>query len=232
MQSLREQHKVKNRNVAATLVGLTVAWGGPLVLLSPADRLLGAPDRMTTKILEQLVLWGLLALIVAIVIFWEKQPLASLSLRPFRWPSLAWGLLLAAATIYIVMPTLTWALRVAGIPGFEAGMAKVLILPLWFRVIAVVTAGIVEDTLFLGYAFNRLMLLTGSYWLSGVITVLVVSLLHFPNWGAGPVLAYFVAVGVGTGFFVWRRDLLANIVAHVTVDAMGLVIVPLLSQAR
>jgi uncharacterized protein len=229
---LRKQDKVKNGNVVAALAGLTVAWGGPVILLSPADRLLGAPDRMTTKILEQLVLWGLLAVIAAIVIFWEKQPLASLSLRPIRWSSLAWGLLLAAAMICVVMPSLTWALRVAGIPGFDAGMARILILPLWFRVIAVVTAGIVEDTLFLGHTFNRLTLITGSYLLSGVLTVLVVSFLHFPNWGLGPVLAYFVAVGLGAGFFVWRRDLLANIVAHVTVDAMSIVIVPLLSQAR
>jgi membrane protease YdiL (CAAX protease family) len=227
-----EQDSVKKRNVVAAVVGLIVAWGGPLVLLSPADRLLGAPGRISTMILEQLVLWGLVAVIAAIVIFWEKQPLASLSLQPFRWSSLAWGLLLAAVTIYIVMPSLTWALRVAGIPGFEAGMAKILILPVWIRLLAAVTAGIVEDTLFLGYAFNRLTLLTRSYWLSGVITVLVVSLLHFPHWGLGPVLAYFVAVGLGTAFFAWRRDLLANIVAHVTVDTMGLVIVPLLSQAR
>ena len=231
MQPLREQHKVKHRNLVASLVGLIVAWGGPLVLLSPADRLLGAPNRMTTKVLEQLVLWGLLGIIVVIVIFWEKQPLASLGLRPFRWSSVAWGLLLAAVTIYVVMPSLAWALHVAGIPGFDAGMAKILILPLWVRVIAVVTAGIVEDSLFLGYAFTRLTLLTGSYWMSGLLTVLVVSLLHFPHWGVGPVLAYFVAVGLATGFFVWRRDLFANIVAHVTVDAMGLVIMPLLTKA-
>lgn len=227
-----EPDKVKNRNVVAALVGLAVAWGGPLVLLSPAYRLLGPPDSLTTQILGQLMLWGLVGIIAAIVIFWEKQPLASLSLRPFQWSSLAWGLLLAAVTIYVVMPSLTWALRVAGIPGFEAGMARILVLPLWLRLFAAITAGIVEDTLFLGYGFNRLKLITGSYWLSGVITVLVVSLLHFPNWGAGPVLAYFVAVGLGIAFFVWRRDLLANIVAHVTVDTMGLVIVPLLSQAR
>ena len=231
MRPLLEPHKAKKRNVAAALVGLVVAWGGPLLLLSPADRLLGPPDRMTTKVLEQLMLWVLLAVIVAIVIFWEKQSLASLSLRPFRLSSVGWGLLLAAVTMYIVMPSLTWALRVAGIPGFEAGMAQILILPLWIRFIAAVTAGIVEDALFLGYAYNRLTLLTGSYWLAGLITVLVVSFLHFPHWGVGPMLAYFVAVGLGTAFFAWRRDLLANIVAHVTVDVMGLVIVPWLSQA-
>ena len=45
-------------------------------------------------------------------------------------------------------------------------------------------------------------------------------------------LAYLVAVGLGTAFFAWRQDLLANIAAHVTVDVMGLVIVPMLSQVR
>ena len=34
-------------------------------------------------------------------------------------------------------------------------MTKVLALPVWFRIVAVVTAGIVDDTLFLGYAFTR-----------------------------------------------------------------------------
>lgn len=223
---------VKNSKTVARLVGLVVAWGGPLLLLSPADRLLGPPERLTTKLLEQLVLWAFLALIAAIVVFWEKQPLASLSLRPLAWRSLGWGLLLAAAMIGVVMPLLVWALRAAGIPGFEAGMATIVALPVWFRIVAVVTAGVVEDSLFLGYAFNRLVLLTRSYWMAGVVTVLIVSFLHLPSWGIGPVLAYFVAVGIGVGFFVWRRDLLANIVAHVTVDAWALVIVPVLSGAR
>ena len=223
---------VKNNKIVARLVGLAVAWGGPLLLLSPADRLLGPPERLTTKLLEQLVLWGLLGLIFCIVVFWEKQPLASLSLRPLAWRSVGWGLLLAAMMIGVVMPSLVWGLRAAGIPGFEAGTAAIVALPLWFRIVLVVTAGVVEDSLFLGYAFNRLILLTRSYWTAGIVTVLVVSFLHLPSWGIGPVLAYFVAVGIGAGFFVWRRDLLANIVAHVTVDAWALVIVPVLSGAR
>ena len=91
MQPLGEQNKLKRSNVVAALVGLTVAWGGPLVLLSPADRLLGAPGRTSTMILEQLVLWAFVGTIIVIVIVWEKQPLASLSLRPFRWSSVGWG---------------------------------------------------------------------------------------------------------------------------------------------
>ena len=219
-------------SILPAVVGLTVAWGGTVLLLSPADRLLGAPDRLTTKVLEQLVLWVLLGVIVAIVMLWEKQPLASIGLRPPRWSSLAWGLLLAAVTIYIVMPSLTWVLKVAGIPGFDAGMAKVLVLPIWFRIVAVVTAGIVEDTLFVGYAFTRLTRITGSLWLAGIVAAAVFSLLHLPNWGVGPVLTYFAAVGLAMGFFAWRRDLLANVVAHTVVDGMALVIIPVLSSVR
>jgi membrane protease YdiL (CAAX protease family) len=223
---------VKKDNLAAKLVGLMIAWGGPALLLSPAGRLLGPPERLTTMFLQQLALWASLGIILTIVLAWEKLSLGSLGLRPLGWPSFAWGLLLAVVMIAVVMPALSWALGAAGIPGFEPGMAKILVLPVWFRLVAVVTAGIVEDTLFLGYAFNRLALLIGSRRFAGSVTVIVVSVLHFPTWGLGPVLAYVVAVGVTTGFFMWRRDLLANIVAHVAVDGMALVIVPGLSGVR
>jgi membrane protease YdiL (CAAX protease family) len=226
------QDTLKSNNILPALVGLTVAWGGTALLLSPADRLLGRPDQLRTKVLEQLVLWVLLVMTVAIVMLWEKQPLASMGLRPLRWSSPAWGLGLATVTSLAVMPSLTWALRAAGIPGFEAGMAKILVLPVWFRIIAVVTAGIVEDTLFVGYAFTRLTRITDSQWLAGVIAGAAFSLLHLPNWGVGPVLTYFVAVGLAMSFFAWRRDLLANIVAHTIVDGMGLVVIPALSSVR
>jgi membrane protease YdiL (CAAX protease family) len=217
---------LNNRQLLPALVGLTVAWGGTLLLLSPAVRRPGPPERLATQLLGQLALWMLLGLVVAIVVLWEREPLASIGLRPLGWSSLAWGLLLAAVMMYAVMPSLAWALRMAGIAGFEEGMAKVLMLPMWLRIIAVLTAGVVEDTLFIAYAFTRLTRLTGHAWLAGTIAVAVFALLHLPHWGVGPVLAYFVAIGVGTSFFAWRRDLLANIVAHVIVDGMGFVVMP------
>ena len=223
---------MSDRKTGAMITGLAVAFGGPAVLLSPADRLLGPQDRLLTKVLEQLVMWLFLAIIVAIVILWEKRSLSSMWLRPPALSSLGWGLMLAATTIVVVMPTLGWLLRSAGIPGFEAGMAKILVFPLSLRIFAVITAGVVEDALFLGYGFTRLTLLTGTKWLAGFLTIGLVALLHSPNWGFGPALAYLIAVGLGVAFFVWRKDLLANIVAHVTVDGMGLVIVPLLSSLR
>ena len=221
---------MENRKAVSTVVELSIAWGGVVLLLSPADRLLGPSGRLATQLLEQLVLWVLAGLIVAIVVFWEQQPLASMNLRPFHWSSVAWGFLLAAVLMCVVVPSLTWALSVAGIAGFEAGMAKALEAPVGVRIIAVITAGIVEDTLFIGYAFTRLARVSGNGWLAGATAVVVASLLHLPHWGVGPVLAYVVTGGLAVGFFAWRRDLLANIVAHVTVDGMALVVVPMLTR--
>ncbi len=217
-------------NRTATIVGLIVAWGGVAALVSPLGRLLGPPENRTTQVLGELILWGLLAAVIAIVILWEKEPLASMGLRAFLWTSVAWGLAFAAAVMYLVMPVLAWILQRSGTPGFESGIAKVLVLPLWVRVFAVLTAGIVEDGLFLGYAFTRLTRLTQSYWIAGVISVIVSSFLHLPHWGIGPVMAFVVAEALGTAFFVWRQDLLANMIAHVIVDGMAFVISPIFSR--
>lgn len=173
--------RVKERT--PILAGLAVAWGGPALLTTAAGDRLG-------EVWGLAAMWALLAIVMAIVTFWEKRPPASLGLRRFSWRSIAWGLLLAAVTIYAIVPLLTWALGKAGIPAFEAGMAKVLVLPRWLRAVAV---GV--------FAF-----------------------LHLPHWGIGPALAYLVAVGIALAFFCWRRDLLANIVAHVTVDGLGLLL--------
>ena len=218
----------RNRPVISTLAGLGVAWGGVLLVLGPVGRLLGPPDRLLTAVLGQLYLWLLLGLIVAIVVRWERQPLASMNLRKFHWSSVLWGLLLAALVRYLIMPPLTWAVEAAGLPGFDPGMSRALEVVIGLRVFQVVTAGVVEDTLFIGYAYTRLARLTGSRWFAGTLAVTVMALLHYPNWGVGPVLIYLVTGSVFVAFFAWRRDLLANITAHTTSDALALVVVPLL----
>ncbi len=216
---------------AAAIVGLVVAVGGTVLLASPASRLLGDPDRLSTRITEQLTLWALFATILAIVLGWERLPLASIALEPFHWTSLAWGVALALTLVYVAVPIAMRVLAASGLPGFESGIAKVVALPVWFRIFAVVTAGVVEETLFRGYFLERVATLSGSYWVAGILTVVVFALVHLPFWGPGPVLTLFITGGVMTAFFIWRQDLLANIVAHVIVDAVGLIITPWLSAS-
>jgi membrane protease YdiL (CAAX protease family) len=213
-----------------TWLGLAVACGGPLLLVSPVGRLLGPPCRLRTQVLEQLAMWVLLAALLFVVLAVEGRPLASIGLRPLAWDSIAFGLGLAALLMWVVAPLASRAVRVLDLAGFEAGLATFATLPLWLKLVAVLGGGVVEETLFRGFAVERIAEASGSYLLAGALTVVFFALIHLPMWGWGPVLAFSISGTVLTVFYVWRQDLLANVVAHTIVDAMGLIVVP--SRAR
>jgi CAAX protease family protein len=212
-----------------TLVGLAIAWGGILLLISPASRLLGDPQRLSANILGQLALWSLFAAILVIVIKWERRPLGSMWLQPFHWSSIGWGVIYTLFALLVVMPAREWVRRAVGLPGFASGMEKILALPIWFRIFAALTAGVVEDLLFFGFTLTRLATVTGSLVVAAAITVVASAAVHIPNWGVGPSIS-FVAGGIpAAAFFIWRKDLLAMIVAHACIDLWALAVTPLFS---
>jgi membrane protease YdiL (CAAX protease family) len=137
---------------------------------------------------------------------------------------------LVLTSILFLFPATEWLRKAVGLPDYAAGMEQALALPIWLRVVAVVTAGIVEETLFRGYTVTRLARLTGSLWLAAGLAASVFAALHLPVWGRGPSLAVLIGGLVTTAFFIWRRDLLAMIIAHVAIDAWGLVVTPLYSE--
>jgi uncharacterized protein len=204
-----------------TVTGLAIALFGPVVAFVPVHKMLGEPQSFTARAVDQLVLWALFGLIVAIVVLWEKRPLSSIGLR-WRWSSIVWGLALAAVFILLVSPIQLWVLAQTGLPGFEAGFAGLSELPIWFLVAATLSAGVVEETLYRGYAIERLGPCLG-YVTAGLITMTVHTLAHLPAWGWGPTLSFFVPGIVITAFYLWRRDLLACIVAHATTDTVGII---------
>jgi membrane protease YdiL (CAAX protease family) len=87
------------------------------------------------------------------------------------------------------------------------------------------TAGIVEEILFRGYSVTRILQLS-NVTLAVVLSSAAFAALHLPLWGVGPSLAFFIGGLATTSFFVWRRDLLAMIIAHIAIDAWALLITP------
>jgi uncharacterized protein len=79
------------------------------------------------------------------------------------------------------------------------------------------TGGVVEEVLYRGYAVERLGTITGRPWVGGVISVFAFGLAHVPGWGVPFALAADLPFGLlMTMFYLWRRDLPANILAHST----------------
>ena len=173
---------------------------------------------------------ALAAAVLASVLFWEKQTLRSLWLQQFRWQSIAWGLLLVALYYSMLFPFGEWVRRSAGLSGFGAGMDQVTRFPLWYRTVAVVGAGIGEEILFRGFSVTRLAMLTGRIWLAALVTLVGFYMLHVPVWGWGFALGGLVSGAAAMGFFIWRKDLLAMMVFHISTDAIGLVIAPIFSD--
>jgi len=219
----------RRRSTPAIFTGLAVAWGGTAFLLGPAARLIGNPGRLSTEVIGQAVLWLIALAVLAIMRFWERQPLPSLWLKPFQWQSAGWGVLLAAVHFVVLFPLGEVVRRAAGLPGFAAGMEPLMALPLWYRVFAGLGAGVVEEILFRGYAVTRLTILTGRPWVAATIALVAFSLLHVPHWGWGFVVGGLIGGVVTMAFFVWRRDLLAMIVFHTIADTAGIVVAPLFS---
>lgn len=205
-------------------MGLLIAVGGPALLISPLHRVLGDPQALQTRLLDQIILWCLFGAIIALVAFLERRPLVSIGWHGLRWSSLAWGLALCAPYIWVLTPVETRLLQHLDLAGFEKGLNALAGLPRWFLVFAAITAGVVEEMLFRGYALERIGELTGSYTPAGIVTLAVFALMHLPMWGWGPVVAIMIGGLMPTAFYVWRHDVLALIVAHVLTDAAGLLL--------
>jgi membrane protease YdiL (CAAX protease family) len=215
-----------------TILGLGLALIGPAAVAGLSDRASRENSRLRIMLLSEFFLLALLAGILLIVVLWERESLSSIGLHPPGWQSLLWGIALALFFIYVFAPAAYRALHHLKVAGFDHGLSRLAGLPVWYLVLAVLIGGIAEEILYRGYAIERLSSIIGSYWLAGLISLLVFGLAHVPMWGFWPALTTFVSGGILTVFYIWQQDLSANIIAHVLTDFAGIVIIPRIGRAE
>ena len=208
-----------------TIVTLLVALSGPPLLAAAGQRRGDAHLSVPTVLLFQMAMWALAALVIFVVTRVEHRPLASIGLRRPRWATLVTGLALALVLLYLLPAVAAWMMNHLGLPGAERGVSQLRGIPRWALLLAAVTGGVVEETIYRGYAIERLAALTGRYWVAGILAALAFGLAHVPGWGAYAVVDFIFGL-FATALYLWRRDLLANIIAHVTGLAVALTRLP------
>lgn len=213
--------------IHATYVGMCIALLAPAGLACFSKTFLQNRPNLLESILAELMLVLICAAVLAIVVFWERQTLSSIGVRTSILRSIAWGGAFAAFLIWVYSPFLGWLMALARIPWFAEGVARLPTYPAWYLTLMIVIGGIAEEFLHRAYLIERLAGITGSYSVAALASVLVNALSHVPMWGWWTSLTFVLSGVVTTAFYLWRRDLLANIVAHVVTDFAGLV-VPLL----
>src|SRR5215470_9941710 len=108
---------------------------------------------------------------------------------------------------------------------FEEGLSNLATLPTWYLILTIVFIATAEELLYRAYAIESLSAITGSVGIAGAVSLLAFAAAHVPMWG-GPAFTTLVSGVVATLVYVWRRDIVALIVAHVATDLYAIVIAP------
>lgn len=207
----------------ATWIGLFISLFAFLLIRQAI--LYFAPTLTTgSAILKETLLWTSAVVLLIIVRRGECLPLTSIGVGTSRWwKSILWGL--AIAVICGLVGGLLAALTGYGHGPGSAAFEK---LPLWLITLIVLRAGVVEELFYRGYAIERLQAVgLKPAWAAG-IPLVIFALGHWTG-GAANILIALVLGAILSGFYLWRRDLVANMIGHGLVDFVANVLPALFS---
>ncbi len=131
--------------------------------------------------------------------------------------------------VYAVLMVIAVGLVTAGLFDNKTASREVLGWPIGWRIVVAGAAGIVEEILYRGYAIERLTLLTKRRGLAALIALAAFALAHVPFWGWAGIAVPLLGGAFFTLLYLWRRDLITCIVAHSTIDLIGVAILPALA---
>jgi membrane protease YdiL (CAAX protease family) len=208
---------------AATWLGLFISLFGMLLVRYVINYIWTTPTLMSAMAKEA-GMWLVAVVLLVLVRYCEGLPLSSIGLGAVRWmKSVLWGFVIAVICFLLAGVLIT----VTGFNGGKAGEALGK-LPLWLITLIVIRAGVVEELCYRGYAIERLQTLGLPGWLAAAIPLAIFSVGHWTGGWSNIVIA-LVLGGVLAGFYLWRRDLKANMIGHFLVDFVGNVLPKLLS---
>jgi membrane protease YdiL (CAAX protease family) len=177
-----------------------------------------------SAVLKEALIWLSAVTLLVIIRRGEHLPMRSIGLGTARWwKSILWGFVIAIVSAMAVgiLAYLTGYGHGPGSAAFEK-------LPLWLITLIVLRAGVVEELFYRGYAIERLQMIgLGRFW-SVTIPLVIFSLGHWSG-GAANILIALAAGAILTGFYLWRRDLVANMIGHGLVDFVANVLPRLFS---
>ena len=213
-----------NKKVSrATWAGLAISLFA-MVLIRQVFVFFVPEPTFASALLKEALIWLNAVALIVIIRRGERLPLRSIGLGTAPWwKSILWGFVIAVVSAVAVL-----ALAYVTGYGHGPGSSAFEKLPLWLITAIVFRAGVVEELFHRGYAIERLRMIgLGQFW-SVAIPLVIFSLGHWSG-GAANILIAFAAGLILTVFYLWRRDLAANMIGHGLVDFVANVLPKLLS---
>lgn len=208
----------------ATWIGLFISLFGLLI----ARWVVGffySTLTVTATLWKESLIWICVVALFLIIRRGERQPLSSINIgtKSAKSSILSGGfvtLLCAVVAVFVVPLT--------HFKGGELGQALSK-LPLWLVLLVVLRAGVVEELFYRGYAIERLQSLGLNRYFAGIIPLLIFGFAHVTNGWANVVVALALGL-VLMAVYLWRRDLVANMIGHFMVDFISVVLPRLVSH--
>jgi membrane protease YdiL (CAAX protease family) len=206
-----------------TWLGLFIALFGLLIVRQAVSFVWPAPT-FSAAVWKESLIWVCAIALLVIVKRGERLPFSSIGIGTSRWwKSLVWGIVLTIVCLAVAGPLVALTHFTGGRTG--DAFSK---LPLWLVTLIVVRAGVVEELCYRGYAIERLNALGLNRYVAAAVALLIFSIGHWTGGWANIVLA--LALGaILAGFYLWKRDLVANMIGHFLVDFVANVLPHLFS---
>lgn len=221
--AMTNEHPVAAKVSPATWMGLFISLFA-MVVIRQVFVFFVPNITFASAILKETLIWASAAALVVIIRRGERLPMRSIGLGTTRW----WVSILCGVVIAIISAAVVGGLAYLTGYGHGPGSAAFEKLPLWLITLIVFRAGVVEELFYRGYAIERLQMVgLGRFW-SVTIPLVIFSLGHWSG-GAANILIALAAGIILTGFYLWRRDLAANMIGHGLVDFVANVLPKLFS---
>jgi uncharacterized protein len=204
------------------ILGLLLCLVAPLLWAFIITPLVKIP-----MVTNELFLWGLDFAVIAIVLFWERRPFTSIGVRGLTWKD---GLLilLLGVLLFVLAPILS--ILVARVTGGSSNAVTVLSdlakQSLFFRILMALRAAVTEELLFRAYPIERMKGLTGNVWIGAIVSLAIFSILHLSGWGWVHVIVVIIPGLILTWLYIWKRNLILNILVHFFPDLVFMLIAP------
>ena len=212
---------------ALLIIGLAIALlGVPVVLL--------LSKRMRLQVwarLPRFAQWGLAAVVVIITAAAGRTALVRLGIG---WPTWSgFGLAILAAVFTIAAMGVHFYVQCHhGKPSRALHQYQALLqLSVGYRCFLVVTAAVVEEVLYRGYAIGIGQYLVGGLWVACALSVVAFTLAHY-RWGVAHLVPVLVSAVAFTALFVYTGNLWVCIFAHALVDGVGFLSTPAGASSR
>ena len=206
-----------------TWIGLFIAFFGVLIVRQAVTYFYPTLT-FAAALWKESLIWLCVVALVFVIRRGERLSLRSVGIGTATWPkSLLWGLVL------MVVCGLVGA-GIAAITHYGHGDSAEAFgrLPVWLVSVICVRAGVAEELFFRGYAIERLEALGLNRFLAAAIPLVIFAVGHWTGGWANIVIA--LALGaILSAFYLWRRDLVANIIGHFLVDFVANVLPRLFS---